>query len=126
MNKIKYLILTLGIITGFCAVALPVTVSAIDVFPVCRGGSNDTAVCKGTGDKVDSFINTAINVTLYILGAISVVMIIIAGVMYTTSAGDAAAVAKAKSTLMYSIVGLVVAILAYAIVNFVLKAFKIV
>jgi hypothetical protein len=52
-------------------------------------------------------------------------MIIVAGIRYTTSGGDASSVTAAKNTLMYSIIGLVVAILAFAIVNFVLKAFKI-
>ena len=65
-----------------------------------------------------------INYLLYAGGIVAVVMIIIAGVQMTTSAGDAAAVAKAKTTMTWAIVGLVVMILAYAIINFVIgKAF---
>ncbi|MNY57155.1 hypothetical protein D3C86_1933160 [compost metagenome] len=52
-------------------------------------------------------------------------MIIVSGIRYATSNGDSSAVTSAKNTLMYSVIGLIVAILAYAIVNFVLKAFKI-
>jgi glucose uptake protein GlcU len=57
---------------------------------------------------------------LFILGIIAVIMIILGGIRYTTSAGDASRVKAAKDTIMYSIVGLVVAMLAFAIVNFVI------
>ena len=65
-------------------------------------------------------INLIINVALGVIGLIAVVMIIMGGVQYTTSSGDAAKVKKAKDTIMYGIIGLVVALLAFAIVNFVL------
>ena len=65
--------------------------------------------------------SNVINYFLYITGIVSVVMIIIAGVQMTTSAGDPGAVAKAKKTMTYAIVGLVITILAYAIVNFVVR-----
>ena len=56
-----------------------------------------------------------------VVGILAVVMIIIGGIQYTTSGGDQAAVTKAKNTILYGIVGLVIAILAYAIVNFVIR-----
>ena len=61
---------------------------------------------------------TAINVLLGVLGV--VIIIILGGVTYVTSQGEAAKVAKAKSTIIYGVVGLVIALLAFAIVNFVL------
>ena len=66
---------------------------------------------------------TITNTLLFIIGAISVLMIIYGGIRYTISGGDAAAVTGAKNTILYAIVGLVVAIMAYAIVNFVLTQF---
>lgn len=54
------------------------------------------------------------------LGALAVLIIVIAALQYVISAGDAQKVAKAKDAIIYALVGLVVAILAYAIVNFVL------
>ena len=70
--------------------------------------------------KADSSILTGIvNFALYVAGILAVVMIIVGGVQMTTSAGNPNAVAKAKRTITYSIVGLIVAVLAYAIVNFV-------
>ncbi|MBQ3429898.1 hypothetical protein IJG21_00545 [Candidatus Saccharibacteria bacterium] len=65
-------------------------------------------------------VSGPINVILWIVGVLSVVMIIYGGLSYMTSAGDAAKVNKAKTILIYSIVGLIIAILAYAIVNFVI------
>jgi len=50
------------------------------------------------------------------------VVIILGGVQYTTSAGASDKVKKAKDTIMYGIIGLVVALLAYAIVNFILSS----
>lgn len=63
------------------------------------------------------------NVLLFIIGAVSVIMLVIGGIRYTVSAGDSSAVTSAKNTILYAIVGIIVAILAYAVVNFVLGAF---
>ena len=66
-------------------------------------------------------LKNIINVIIGIVGFLAVVMIILGGISYTTSAGDASKVKKAKDTIMYGIIGLVIAILAFAIVNFVLS-----
>lgn len=69
-----------------------------------------------------SIFTTVVNIMLFIIGAISVVMLIFGGIRYTTSAGNSAAVTGAKNTIMYAIIGLVVAFLAFAVVNWVLGA----
>ena len=61
-----------------------------------------------------------INILLYVVGIVAVGFIIYGGIKYATSAGDTAKVTSAKNTLMYAIIGLIVAILAYAIANFVI------
>jgi multisubunit Na+/H+ antiporter MnhB subunit len=61
---------------------------------------------------------------LFIIGAISVIMLIIGGIRYVVSGGDSGAVTSAKNTILYAIVGIVVAILAYALVNFVVSSFS--
>lgn len=71
----------------------------------------------------DGAFQTITNVLLFLIGAVSVIMLIIGGIRYTTSNGDATAVQSAKNTILYSIVGIVVAILAYAVVRFVVGAF---
>ncbi len=68
-------------------------------------------------------IKIVVNVLLFVLGAISVIMIVIGGIRYTLSNGDSAAITSAKNTILYSVIGLIVALLAFAIVDFVLGAF---
>lgn len=71
---------------------------------------------------LNATVKNVINVILYVVGLLAVVMVIVGGVQYTTSGGDSAAVTKAKNTILYGLVGLAIAILAYAIVNFVLTS----
>lgn len=66
-------------------------------------------------------ITQVINFLLFAIGIISVVMIIVGGIRYTTSNGDSNKVTAAKNTVMYAVIGLVIAIFAYAIVNFVVE-----
>ena len=66
-------------------------------------------------------VTTIINVVLGVVGIAAVIMIVIGGISFVTSQGDTSKVAKARNTILYGIVGLVVAILAFAIVNFVLS-----
>ena len=74
-----------------------------------------------TGNKsVMDIVKNVINVVLGLVGIVAVVVIIIGGFTFLTSQGDAAKVAKGRNTLLYGVVGMVIAILAFAIVNFVL------
>ncbi len=75
----------------------------------------------GNSPKLEVTVTNIINGVLYVIGILAVVMVIIGGVKYTTSGGDQAAVTSAKNTILYGIIGLVIAILAYAIVNFVIS-----
>jgi len=82
---------------------------------------------RGSGMPADLFgaggvITTITNTLLFIVGALAVIMIIIGGLRYATSGGNSASVTAAKNTILYAIVGLVVAFLAFAAVNFVLGA----
>lgn len=72
----------------------------------------------------DGIFKTITNVMLFVIGAVSVIMLIIGGIRYTVSNGDSTAVQNAKNTIMYAIVGVIVAILAYAVVNFVIGSFS--
>ncbi|MFC2601886.1 MAG: pilin [Candidatus Saccharimonas sp.] len=77
--------------------------------------------CEGT-DQTPIF-RIVTNVLLFVIGAVSVIMLIIGGFRYVTSQGDQTQVQSAKNTILYSIIGIVVAILAYAAVNFVVSSF---
>jgi len=83
---------------------------------------------RGQDQTANLFGNTGVfstitDVLLYILGAISVIMIIIGGLRYVISGGNSTNVTAAKNTILYAIVGVIIAILAYAIINFVLASF---
>lgn len=104
--------------------ALPVFAeSGKDCF---KGGvGNLSADCgtKATGSDqnlMDMF-TIIVNFVLGLVGMIAVVMIIFGGIQYTTSTGESAKVKKAKDTIMYGVIGLVISLLAFAIVNFVIK-----
>ena len=90
-------------------------------------GANGLASCTklnntaNTNDLMGQ-ANTIINVVIGVIGFVAVAFIIFGGFQYTTSAGDPGKVKKAKDTILYGIIGLVVAMLAYAIVNFVLSS----
>ncbi len=104
-------------LSSFAFMPVP-NVGATALDEVCEQNS-DSAVCENKDASSDDFVKTLINTLLYIIGALSVLMIIIGGLLYVTSQGDASNITKAKNTLLYAIIGLVVAALAYAIVNWV-------
>lgn len=117
--------MTLGIVAGVGLLAVPSPAGALDPFSeACKGENANTAICdSSTKDKAPDYVKTIVNTMLYVLAAVSVIVIILAGIYYTTSGGDAALVKRAKDTLLYAVVGLIVAIMSYAIVNFVINIF---
>ena len=66
----------------------------------------------------DSIVRTLFS----IIGSIAVIVIVYGGFRYVTSAGDSSKIAAAKNTILYAVIGLIIAILAFAIVNFVIGA----
>ena len=74
-----------------------------------------------SASDLNSTIRTVINGITFVVGLIAVIMIVIGGIFYAISAGDPGKVKKAKDTIMYGIIGLIVALLAFAIINFVLQ-----
>lgn len=80
-----------------------------------RGDGQPTELF-GTGGVLTSITNTL----LFIVGALSVIMIIIGGLRYVVSGGNSTSITGAKNTILYALVGLVVAFVAYAAINFVL------
>ena len=115
-----------GVLTLASVLMLTLPVSAV----TCPAGTNrqgnsasTLAECNIENDN--SLIPTILNiiqVTIGVLALVAVIVIIFAGVQYTTSAGDTGKVKKAKDSILYGIIGLVIAILAFAIVNFVLSS----
>ncbi|HMH70200.1 MAG TPA: hypothetical protein VK502_02280 [Candidatus Saccharimonadales bacterium] len=119
MNKLKIVIITLVALIGVTLFA-PSYVGATPASEVIKG-VND--VGGNTGGGLGPQLIIVVNILLYLLGAIAVIMIVIGGIRYTTSNGDSSSTKGAKDTILYAVVGLIIAMLAYAIVNFVVKAF---
>lgn len=114
-----------ALVLGFAAVPLaqPVGASIVD-----EGIDGGASAAKSDDQGADLFgdggiFRTITNVLLFLIGAVAVIMLIIGGIRYTISGGDSTAVTSAKNTILYAVVGIVVALLAYAIVNFVLDSF---
>ena len=78
------------------------------------------AGCGGTTGTLDSALTSILNAIILIMGIVAVIFIIIGGVNYITSSGDSNKVKKAKDTILYSVIGLVICALAFVIVNFVI------
>jgi len=84
------------------------------------GGTTDIDIPKLTGEQV---LQNGLNIAYFLAGTIAVIVIIIGGIMYATSAGNAGSVTKAKNMILYSVVGLVIVIIAWAITNFIITTF---
>jgi hypothetical protein len=125
MKRIKLLVATFAVMVFGVALLSPVaSVNAIDPLGNICADNPDSEVCKSTGtDSANKLITNLVNTLLFIVGALATIMIIVGGVLYVTSSGDASRTTRAKNTLMYAIVGLVVAFVAYAIINWVINKF---
>lgn len=83
-----------------------------------QGGAN---CAKGNSTaELTSTIANIVNTMLFIAGIAAVIAIIIGGLRYILSQGNEKAIEGAKSTILYAVIGLIVTVLAYAIVNFVI------
>lgn len=87
----------------------------------CNMPETETAA-DGEEKTLIWYIGTVINVVLGLVGIIAVVVIIIGGISFITSQGDPGKVTKARNTILYGVIGVVVALLAFTIVTFVLKS----
>lgn len=113
-------------------IVLPMLIMTVAVVAVCgssvfamtlREGA-EAARCDGCPKDLfgeNGVFKRITNTILYIVGIIAVIMLIIGGIRYVTSGGDAKKVTDAKNTVLYAIIGLIISVLAYAIVNFVMS-----
>lgn len=121
MKYIRTLIISALVLLSSAFVVFPAVSYADAKADVCAsiGGCNTNAN-QNNGVNVTRVIKVVINVFSAIVGVVAVIMIIVAGLRFITSAGDASNIAKARSTILYAIVGLVVVALAQVIVHFAL------
>lgn len=92
-----------------------------------EGNSYSYAECNLPVQEADDptlmgTVQQILNVIVGVVGVVAVAVIIIGGIFFVTSQGDASKVTRARNTILYGVVGLIVALLAFAIVNFVLSS----
>jgi len=122
----------LGLMSLLAVVATPLTVSASAAAlssPIVAASQSAKEACQGIGlsgsgcsdsSGLNSLVKTIVNILSAIVGVAAVIMIIISGMRYVTSGGDAQKVSGAKSALIYAIVGLLVVAMAQILVHYVL------
>lgn len=119
MKKILKLVLPV-LAVGVLTVVLAGGASAMTLQEGAEAARCDGCPADLFGDN--GVFKQVTNTILYIVGIIAVIMLIIGGIRYVTSGGDSKKVTDAKNTVLYAIIGLVIAFLAFAIVNFVISA----
>ena len=129
MTKIKRIITTLLVSASLLMPGLlsfgvsPAYATALT--ELCSGinGASAGSSCGPSGGttttSISSVANTVVNIFTYVVGIISVIMLIVAGFRYVTSGGESSKVSGAKNTLIYAIVGIVIVLAAKIIVSFV-------
>jgi hypothetical protein len=104
----------------------------------CSGGNNDAEcnkVCQDTSipqsvrdaagcsdtssDTLPSHLKSIIDAVIALVGIIAVLVIVVGGQRLVTSSGDPQKVNQAKNMILYAVIAVIIASLAYAIINFV-------
>ncbi len=119
-------ILLFSIITVFAILFISNTPSIVSALGTIGDGA---AAAKSPQQPTNLFGDSGIfsqisNILLFIVGAIAVIMIVVGGLRYVISGGDSSQVTAAKNTILYAIVGVIIALLAYAAVNFIISSFS--
>lgn len=106
--------------------ALFVTTPAFAIDSEANDGFTSAFSQLGGDGSADlaTFLKNAINTLLFIAGITAVVIIVVGAIRFVTSEGDSNQATRARSTVVYAAVGLVVCVASYAIINFVLGAFS--
>ena len=120
VKKIGLAISTIVAVLGVAAsVTLPA--AALSLMDVINGAYRGEGQPTELFDGPAALIPRAINLMLFVVGILSIVMLIFGGIRYVISGGDGQRVKDAKNTVLYAIIGLVVAILGYALVQWVIS-----
>ena len=114
----KFLIALVSVGLALCGVTMlaPVALAADGIcadYPDAPGCNTSSAE-----DDFETQVRVAVNVVVGVAGFIAVGFVIYGGILITMSAGDPNKVKRGKDTVMYAVIGMIVAVLAFAIVNF--------
>ena len=104
--------------------------AAINILPVCsQPNFQNTDICKSNAEQnqthgqspVIKALRITVSIMSFVIGFSAVIMLIVGGIRMATSGGDPQGAASARSTVIYALVGLIIAALAETIVAFVLS-----
>ena len=129
--KKKFLVLAVlasliaGVVMPVASVSAGEAPSSTDACVNYKGDRNSAAYKSICGDakgeaEAEATVSSVLNTVFLWTGIIAVIVIIVGGVFYMTSQGDPGKVARAKNAILYAVIGLLVVLLSFAIVNFVL------
>jgi hypothetical protein len=93
--------------------------------PLASGANCSQA--NGTSNNLfaqGGVFQTIANTLIFLVGAISVIFLIIGGLRYVISQGDKSNVTQAKDTILYAVIGIVVAVISFALVTFVISSLQ--
>lgn len=126
MNSLTAKIIAISIVVAGTGLVATTSAGAVNVIDQSCPDGATAKICDTKKDNIENnnFIQNLVNTLLYLLGAAAVIVIIIGGLTYTTANGDANRTKQAKNIIFYAVVGLVLAIMAWGIVNFVARAFS--
>ena len=99
---------------GYATLAMSPVGALADIADECP--DNLGGVCD---NNLTGMITLISNTVLLLVGVVAVLFLIIGGFQYIASGGNPEQVNKAKNTIFYAIIGIVVALLAYVVVQFV-------
>lgn len=121
---------TVGLASGQALSLSKIPSSGMPVFADLKGEAcnglaqvNGGGGCgsSGSGVGINSIVGAVVNILSYVIGIAAIIIIIISGFKYITSSGDTNRISSAKTTLIYALVGLAIAVLAQVLVHFVIK-----
>ena len=111
-------------------IAFALMTGALMLFTVIPDALAVTGAIDASTDKPDivpggslrSLVLTIVNYFLGFLGLLAVIMIIYGGVTYVVSAGNDEAIGNAKKIIMYALIGIIIILLSFVVVNTILSA----
>lgn len=103
------------LLTTISAAFIPGVAKAVEVID-----TNTIPEAVKGGPTVNQLLTNIINILIYVAGIASVIVIIIGGIMYIVSGGNESNTKRAKDAILYAVIGLIISLAAFAIVNYVL------
>jgi hypothetical protein len=112
------------------AVSPPVSVAAYSTFSGCDAKADpqtaNATACTDQNPSTDPISGSggillhATQIISYIAGAAAIILLILGGIRYITSGGDASNVKSAKDTVLYALIGIAIVVIAQTLIAFVL------